>query len=144
MPTGVTPGVADRSTFSVIGPDVSIKGDVEATADLHIDGKVEGDIRCAVLVQGTNSVIKGGVIADQARIAGTVEGSVAAKEIIVESSANVVGDVVYEKISVSSGAHIEGSFKHKSPGTVRAEDAGLKLIETTPLPKPKTEAQANY
>jgi len=32
------------STFSVIGPDVSIKGDVTATADLHVDGTIEGDI----------------------------------------------------------------------------------------------------
>ena len=32
------------STFSVLGTDVAIKGDIAARADLHIDGKVEGDI----------------------------------------------------------------------------------------------------
>lgn len=128
---------ADRTTFSVIGSDVTVRGDIDATVDLHIDGTVEGDIRCAVLVQGPNSMIKGGVIADQARIAGTVEGAIAAKEIIIETSARVNGDIVYEKLSVASGSRIEGSFKHKSTGTVRAEDAGLKLIENTTKPEPK-------
>ena len=31
------------STFSVFGSDVSIKGNVSAKADLHIDGRVDGD-----------------------------------------------------------------------------------------------------
>lgn len=143
---GIPAPVADRSTFSVFGSDVAIKGNVEATADLHVDGRVEGDIKCAVLVQGANSTIKGGVMADQARIAGTIEGSVAAKEIIVEATARVIGDVVYEKISVAAGGHIDGSFKHKSAGTIRAEDAGLKLVETAvkdaPLPKEEPQAKA--
>ena len=30
------------STFSVLGADTAIKGNVSASADLHIDGKVEG------------------------------------------------------------------------------------------------------
>ena len=40
------------ATFSVLGSDTAIKGDIVASADLHIDGKVEGDIACAALVQG--------------------------------------------------------------------------------------------
>lgn len=136
---------ADSSvTFSVFGPDVTVRGDIDASVDLHIDGTVEGDIRCAVLIQGANSTIKGGIIADQARIAGTIEGSVAAKEIIIESSSRVTGDVVYEKLSVASGSRIEGSFKHKSTGTIRAEDAGLKLIENTPEPEPAAVKSSNY
>lgn len=132
------------ATFSVIGADVTVRGDIDATVDLHIDGKVEGDIRCAILVQGGDSTIKGGIIADQARVCGTIEGSIAAKEIIMEASARVTGDVVYEKLSVASGSRIEGSFKHKSTGTIRPEDAGLKLIESAP-PAEHNEAKVlNY
>ena len=36
--------MASGSTFSVIGADVVIKGDISATADLHIDGTIEGDV----------------------------------------------------------------------------------------------------
>ena len=34
--------MASGSTFSVIGADVVIKGDIAATADLHVDGTIEG------------------------------------------------------------------------------------------------------
>lgn len=46
--------VASRggSTFSVLGADLTIKGDITASVDLHIDGQVEGDIACSSLVQG--------------------------------------------------------------------------------------------
>ena len=50
-----------NSTFSVIGSDVVIKGDVSASADLHVDGKIEGDIKCSSLVQGESSNINGSI-----------------------------------------------------------------------------------
>jgi len=43
---------ARNAPFSVIGGDVTITGNIDATVDLHIDGKVNGDIKCAALVQG--------------------------------------------------------------------------------------------
>ncbi len=49
------------STFSVFGPDTRIKGDVSASADLHIDGRIEGDVTCTSLVQGEASEITGAV-----------------------------------------------------------------------------------
>ena len=47
------------STFSVLGPDIAITGDLKATADLHVDGRIDGDIDCAVLVQGEAGEING-------------------------------------------------------------------------------------
>lgn len=116
------------STFSVIGADVTVSGDIDATVDLHIDGKVEGDIRCAILIQGGNSVIKGSISAEQARIAGTVEGAIIAKELIVEASAQVQGDVTYEKLSIAPGGHVEGNFRYKSAGTLQKDDPRLSLV----------------
>ena len=40
------------STFSVFGADTRITGDVSASADLHIDGRVEGDVTCTDLGDG--------------------------------------------------------------------------------------------
>ena len=66
--------MATGSTFSVIGADVTIKGNISASADLHIDGTIDGDITCANLVQGEKSSISGGVVAESARLAGRVAG----------------------------------------------------------------------
>jgi cytoskeletal protein CcmA (bactofilin family) len=117
---------AKNIPFSLIGGDVTISGDIAASVDLHVDGVVEGDIRCAALVQGPDSRIAGHVIAQSARLAGLVDGSITAEELVVESSARITGDVVYDRISIAPGSRIEGRFTHKDSGPLAA--AELKLI----------------
>jgi len=103
-----------------------ITGDVRATVDLHIDGRIEGDVACATLVQGASSHIVGSVAADQARIAGTVEGSIRVKALTVEQSARIKGDVSYETISMAQGAQIDGRLSHIDEGAPQP----LKLISS--------------
>lgn len=126
-PSAASPGAATgarHTPFSIIGGDVAIVGNIEASVDLHIDGKVEGDIGCAALVQGPDSRIEGHVTAKSARIGGFVEGSITADELIVESSARIIGDVTYDVISIATGGQIDGRMTHK--GEARAAD--LKLV----------------
>jgi cytoskeletal protein CcmA (bactofilin family) len=117
---------ARNTPFSIIGGDVVITGNVEASVDLHIDGKVDGDISCAALVQGAESRIKGHVTARTARIGGLVEGSISAEELIVEATARITGDVSYDVISIATGGQIDGKMSHMSGP--RATD--LKLVKT--------------
>ncbi|MCC4233833.1 polymer-forming cytoskeletal protein [Sphingobium sp. 10 DY56-G10] len=112
LPTSATGGKS--IPFSLIGGDVTITGDLSASVDLHVDGVVEGDIRCAALVQGPDSRIIGHVTAQSARLAGLVDGSIAAGELVVESSARITGDVVYERITIEPGSRIEGRFSPKA------------------------------
>lgn len=105
-----------NSTFSVIGSDVTIKGDVSASVDLHVDGKIEGDIQCASLVQGDASVITGGITADSARMSGKVVGSITAKELVILKSAQIEGDVHYDALTIEQGAQVDGRF---APNTQR-------------------------
>ena len=111
------------STFSVIGSDVVITGDISASADLHIDGKIDGDIKCASLVQGEGSTIKGAVIADSARMSGKVAGSISAKELVILKSARIEGDVHYDALTIEQGAQVDGRF---SPNSQRAAAAATK------------------
>lgn len=121
-------------TFSVIGSDVVITGNISATVDLHVDGSVEGDIRCASLVQGEGSRIKGSVAADNARLSGVVDGSIAARELVISRTARVTGDVSYESISIETGGHVEGRFTVKggAPLLTSEHDSQLKLVAATP------------
>ena len=108
------------STFSVIGSDVVIKGDVSATVDLHVDGRIEGDIQCASLVQGEGSHIEGGITAETARLAGSVTGSITARELVVLRSARINGDVHYDALTIEQGAEVEGRFAHRAPAKAAA------------------------
>jgi len=116
-PEGRAPAASQMSkagTFSVLGADLSIKGDLTATADLHIDGRVEGDIACAALVQGESSEIVGQIRARSARLAGTVRGSIEAGELVILRSARIHGDVSYDSLTIEQGAQVDGRFAHRT------------------------------
>lgn len=115
--------MSSGSTFSVIGSDVTIKGDVSASADLHIDGAVEGDIRCASLVQGDSGRIAGAVIAETARLSGSVSGSITARELVILKSARIEGDVHYDALTIEQGAQVDGRFAPNARETVKAVPA---------------------
>lgn len=102
------------ASFSIIGSDMEIAGNVKASVDLHIDGQIDGDVSCASLVQGANSVIRGAVKADSAKVAGTIEGSIDAEHLQVETTARILGDVSYTELTVASGGVIDGQLKQKS------------------------------
>jgi cytoskeletal protein CcmA (bactofilin family) len=112
--------MASGSTFSVIGADVVIKGDITASADLHIDGTVEGDIKCAALVQGEASRIQGAIIAESARLAGTVTGAITARELVILKTARIEGDVQYDALMIEQGAAVEGRFAPNARQPVKA------------------------
>lgn len=109
------------STFSVLGADTAIKGNVTASADLHLDGRVEGDIACAALVQGETSEVTGNVRAESARLAGTVRGSIVARELVVLKTARIHGDVHYDALTIEQGAQVEGRLSPR--GAVVADAA---------------------
>jgi cytoskeletal protein CcmA (bactofilin family) len=99
-----------NSTFSVFGADIRIKGNVAASADLHIDGYVEGDVSCTSLVQGESGEIVGGVTAESARLSGTVRGTITVRELVVLKSARIYGDVHYDALTIEQGAQVDGRF----------------------------------
>jgi cytoskeletal protein CcmA (bactofilin family) len=106
------------STFSVLGADTAIRGDIAASADLHIDGKVEGDIACAALVQGESSEIVGAVTAETARLAGIVRGTINARELVILKSARIEGDVQYDALTIEQGALVDGRLAPRSAAKV--------------------------
>ena len=113
-----------NSTFSVIGTDVVIKGDVSASADLHVDGTIEGDIKCASLVQGETSAISGSVVAETARLSGRVNGSITARELTILKSAVIEGDVHYDALTIEQGAQVEGRFAPNAHAQAAAPKPG--------------------
>ena len=105
---------ANNSTFSVIGSDVKITGDVIASADLHVDGTIDGDIECSSLVQGETSTVSGAIAAENARLAGKVKGSITARELVILKTASIEGDVHYDALTIEQGAQVDGRFAPKA------------------------------
>ena len=115
---------SSNGTMSFLGAEVTVTGNIEGQGNLHIDGRVDGDVTCATLIVGNNGQVNGNITADDAKIAGTINGTVAAKVLTIEASARITGDLSYDSVSVETGAQVDGRVKRLT----RDEPAGLKLI----------------
>ncbi len=134
VPNRSRPPVSNSGhTFSIIASDVEIVGNLNAKVDLHIDGKVQGDVNCGNLVQGEGSIIAGKVTAASARLSGQVDGSIEVGELVIEASAKINGDVVYGNLTIAPGGQVEGKFKHKSSGGPSIARTTVDITKTDPL-----------
>lgn len=131
---GGSRAMASGSTFSIFGADTVIKGDVTASADLHVDGRIDGDIACAALVQGETGQITGAVRADSARLAGKLKGSIIASELVILRTARIEGDVFYDALTIEQGAQVDGRFAPRTPGEddTASGEAHLILASSNP------------
>lgn len=121
------------ATFSVLGTDLTITGNIAASADLHIDGTVEGDITCSSLVQGETSTVRGGVTAESARLAGRVTGSISARELVILRTARIEGDVHYDALTIEQGAQVEGRFaRREEKPAIRRDDSSASRPQSPP------------
>jgi cytoskeletal protein CcmA (bactofilin family) len=132
MDVGVQQETLENAPSSVIGADITVTGDIEATVDLLIEGKVNGNVRCQTLLLGESSAIKGNIYAERVRISGFVEGSVETRDLAIESSGSVTGDVSYARLKVATGGNVEGTMRCK-----RDAEQKLKLVETPVQPEPE-------
>lgn len=112
-----TPGL----TF--IGPDAIVHGDLATESQLHVDGRIQGNVRCDQLIQGPEGMVAGNIEATEARLAGTVEGAVSGGTLIIEASARIMGDVAYETISIEAGAQIDGRLARRTVLELGGADA---------------------
>jgi len=128
--------------LSFIGSEVIISGDLATDAQLQIDGRIDGNVRCASLFQGAEGIIAGNIVAQEARLAGTVEGTVSAGILVIEAGAQILGDVAYDTISIEAGARIEGRLGRRAALGL-GEESEPTLIATPVSFSPARAADAD-
>ena len=95
-----------------IGKSVVIKGELNGSEDLTIEGQVEGKIELKdhVLTIGPNGKIKAQVFAKALIVLGEVNGNVTASEKVdIRDGGSVDGDIVSPRVAIAEGAHFRGS-----------------------------------
>jgi cytoskeletal protein CcmA (bactofilin family) len=122
-PLGISRG-AERSTPSVIGPDLIIHGNLTSKGEVQVDGEVQGDIHGTYVVIGEKARITGGIVAEEIVVRGHVAGSIRGKRVMLQSSSHVEGDVYHQALAIEQGAYFEGKSR-------RSEDP------TAGIPKPE-------
>jgi len=97
---------------AVIGPSMTIKGEIRAREELLVDGDVEGTLEShSVITVGPNGKVRGNIKARQASIFGSVRGNVEVVEkIAIREQGSLIGDIKGAGISIDDGAYFKGSI----------------------------------
>lgn len=87
-----------------------VVGNITTETDFRIDGTVEGDITCkGKVVIGELGVVKGHVVAENAEILGSLDGSIRVNQhIAFRSKAKMLGGITAQTFEVEPGANFEG------------------------------------
>ena len=108
-----------------IGKSVIIKGELNGSEDLTIEGAVEGkiELRQNILTIGPNGKIKAQVFAKSVVILGEVTGNVTATEKVdIRDNGSVDGDITAPRVAIAEGANFRGSIDmQRSGGSAKAE-----------------------
>jgi cytoskeletal protein CcmA (bactofilin family) len=139
---GVTGSVSARSEASHnmekdivnIGKSVVIKGELNGSEDLTIEGHVEGTIQLRehVLTIGPNGRIKAQVFAKSVIVLGEVTGNVTASDKVdIRDAGSVDGDIIAPRVAIAEGAHFRGSIDMQQAGG--KVGGGTTASVTTPV-----------
>lgn len=123
---------------SVISKTLKIKGQLESSEDIQIDGDIEGDVRGINVKIGQNAKVKGTVYGDEVELAGTIEGKIESKKVTLTGTARMTGDILHQDIKIDSGAFISGSLKPEygkadSKPTLKPVAGGASAANVSPL-----------
>src|SRR5262252_2867981 len=102
-----------------IGKSVVIKGELNGSEDLTIEGHVEGTIQLKdnVLTIGPNGKIKAQIFAKSVIVLGEVTGNVTASDKVdIRDNGSVDGDNISPRVAIAEGAHFRGSVDMQRKG----------------------------
>jgi len=96
---------------SIISTAVTIIGQLESSADIQIDGKVEGDVMGRNVKIGEGAVINGSVFGEGVEVAGKIDGKIEAKNVVLIKGARMTGEIIYQSLQLDTDAFFEGACR---------------------------------
>lgn len=110
-------GIARSQVISVLGPGMTVTGDVSGEGEFRIEGNVEGSISSAGrVVVGSSGQVLGDIEAVEVVASGKVSGKITASgSVRLESGCEIEADVEAATIALEDGGIVNGRLKMGSP-----------------------------
>ena len=125
-------GGSSSGERAIIGPSITIKGEVTGDEDLLIQGQVDGTVTLEEhsVTVGRDGRVKANITARVVTVEGNVEGDLLAQEqIILRSAARVMGDITAPRVVLEDGASFKGLVDMgERPEANRASNAKTKSV----------------
>ena len=97
--------------MSTIGKTFQIRGELRASEDITVEGRVEGHVLCEdfAVVVAAGADVTGDVIARDITVFGKIEGQLVATDIVdVRAQATVTGQIISERFILNEGGLVHG------------------------------------
>ncbi len=112
---------------TLIAANTLVRGDVEFSDQLFVNGRIEGDVLAgeetgATLIISEEGSVKGDIRVPFVVVNGGVEGNVfAGTRVELAAKAQVTGNVYYKLIEMQLGAMVEGQLVHAEQESSNAQ-----------------------
>lgn len=126
-----TPEILTPDDLNKIINGTVFKGDITSNGDFRIDGSLKGSIQSkGKIVIGPTGSIEGEIRCKNAEIFGKVNAKVFVEELLsLRTSAELNGDIVYNKIAIEAGAKLVGTL------TIKDQQQGYAARAVEPKPE---------
>lgn len=96
--------------INYLAAGIEIVGSIRFSNDMHIDGKIEGEIisESGRVTIGENAKIKGDITAGEVSIHGEVDGKISSRRCELKKQAKLHGDIKTQSLSMEEGAQLSG------------------------------------
>ncbi|MCY3795267.1 MAG: polymer-forming cytoskeletal protein [Gammaproteobacteria bacterium] len=134
---------------AVIGPGISVSGEVTGSEDLRIDGKVDGTIslRNNVVTVSHSGEVRANIAASTVNISGRVVGDIAGiEQVVLTKSAWVRGNIIAPRVNLENGSKFKGSIdmdpvEEKAPQKPKASKSQSPPQPAAPLAAASAKAE---
>ena len=113
--------MASARNTAVIGPSMSMKGEIRTREELVVEGEVEGLLEShSSITIGPNGKVKANIKAREVAIFGAVKGNIEVSDkIAIRGNGSLIGDIKTAGISIEDGAYFKGSIDIVRPEPAR-------------------------
>lgn len=132
--------VKNDGAETIVGTSVKLKGNLNSTGDIIVDGSVSGELKTkGSVVVGPNANILANVKAQNVQVSGMVQGNIEASDKIqITETGRVMGDIAANVLSIAPGAVFSGNSKMNDTHREVSPEMTMEESET-----PKKEENKN-
>lgn len=102
-----------RSERAVIGPTLTIRGEVAGEEELIVQGRIDGkiEVKGQGVTVGKSGKVKADIHARVIRVEGQVQGDLfGEQEVVIETSGDVQGNLIAPSVRLENGSRFKGSI----------------------------------
>jgi len=119
--------IESTNAINLISAGTQVKGDVESTSGIRIDGQLSGkmDVKGKVVI-GASGQILGDIICQTLEVSGQITGNIRAAELVsLKATARINGEIITRKLAIEPGAIFTGTCRMDMDSDAKRKEVNL-------------------